>query len=41
MSRTVYVGGEIAQCDFWSPDITLPAGPCRHAAAGGDGLDTA
>jgi transposase len=26
VSRTVYVAGEIAQCDFWFPDITLPVG---------------
>ena len=25
-SRTSYVAGEIAQCDFWFPPITLPAG---------------
>jgi transposase len=25
-SRTSYAAGEIAQCDFWFPDITLPAG---------------
>ncbi len=25
-SRTSYVPGEIAQCDFWFPDITLPVG---------------
>ncbi|WP_129670259.1 IS21 family transposase [Phytoactinopolyspora endophytica] len=25
-SRTVYVAGEIAQCDFWFPPITLPVG---------------
>ena len=24
--RTVYVAGEIAQCDFWFPDIGLPVG---------------
>ena len=24
--RTVYVAGEIAQCDFWFPDIELPVG---------------
>jgi len=24
--RTVYVAGEIAQCDFWFPDIVLPVG---------------
>jgi len=25
-SRTAYVAGEIAQNDFWFPDITLPVG---------------
>jgi transposase len=25
-SRTSYVAGEIAQCDFWFPDIRLPVG---------------
>ena len=25
-SRTAYVAGEIAQCDFWFPDIELPVG---------------
>lgn len=25
-SRTSYVAGEIAQCDFWFPDIELPVG---------------
>jgi len=25
-SRTNYVAGEIAQCDFWFPDIVLPVG---------------
>lgn len=25
-SRTTYVPGEIAQCDFWFPDIELPVG---------------
>jgi transposase len=25
-SRTAYVAGEIAQCDFWFPPITLPVG---------------
>jgi transposase len=24
--RTVYAAGEIAQCDFWFPPVTLPAG---------------
>ena len=25
-SRTSYVAGEVAQCDFWFPDIELPVG---------------
>jgi transposase len=25
-SRTVYAAGEVAQCDFWFPDIELPVG---------------
>src|SRR5438552_9368404 len=25
-SRTSYVAGEIAQCDFWFPPVRLPAG---------------
>ncbi|MGB9279915.1 MAG: IS21 family transposase, partial [Pseudonocardiaceae bacterium] len=25
-SRTLYVAGEVAQCDFWFPDIELPVG---------------
>ena len=25
-SRTSYAAGEVAQCDFWFPDITLPVG---------------
>ena len=25
-SRTAYVAGEVAQCDFWFPPITLPVG---------------
>lgn len=25
-SRTAYVAGEVAQCDFWFPDIELPVG---------------
>ena len=24
--RTTYEPGEIAQCDFWFPDVTLPVG---------------
>lgn len=32
-SRTTYAAGELAQCDFWFPDITLPvgSGQCRTA----------
>ena len=25
-SRTMYVAGEIAQCDFWFPDVVVPVG---------------
>lgn len=25
-SRTTYVAGEIAQCDFWFPDVEVPVG---------------
>jgi transposase len=25
-SRTTYAAGELAQCDFWFPDISLPVG---------------
>src|SRR4029453_9916313 len=25
-SRTAYAAGEVAQCDFWFPEITLPVG---------------
>ena len=25
-SRTTYVAGEIAQCDFWFPDAVVPVG---------------
>jgi hypothetical protein len=25
-SRTAYAAGEIAQCDFWFPDIEVPVG---------------
>src|SRR5207302_5335001 len=32
-SRTVYAAGEIAQCDFWFPDITLPVGFGQARAA--------
>ncbi len=31
--RTVYERGEIAQCDFWFPDITLPVGFGHHRTA--------
>ena len=32
-SRTTYVAGELAQCDFWFPDISVPVGfgQCRTA----------
>ena len=30
-SRTSYLAGEIAQCDFWFPPITLPVGSGRVA----------
>ena len=26
VSRTIYLAGELAQCDFWFPDIRLPVG---------------
>lgn len=26
VSRTKYVAGEIARCDFWSPDVVVPVG---------------
>jgi transposase len=29
-SRTTYEPGEIAQCDFWFPDVTLPVGFGQH-----------
>jgi transposase len=32
-SRTAYVAGEIAQCDFWFPDIELPVGFGQTRAA--------
>ena len=32
-SRTVYVAGEIAQCDFWFPPIDLPMGFGQHRDA--------
>jgi transposase len=31
--RTNYEPGEIAQCDFWFPDIVLPVGPGQHRSA--------
>ena len=31
--RTVYERGEIAQCDFWFPDVTLPVGFGHHRTA--------
>jgi transposase len=33
VSRTVYAAGEIAQCDFWFPDIELPVGFGQTRAA--------
>jgi transposase len=35
-SRTTYAAGEVAQCDLWFPDITLPVGfgQTRTAARG-------
>ena len=42
-SRTAYAAGEIAQCDFWFPDISaagrVRAGPDGDAAAGPDDGD--
>ena len=32
-SRTSYAPGEIGQCDFWFPDITLPVGCGHHRTA--------
>jgi len=32
-SRTAYVAGEIAQCDFWFPDIEVPVGWWQLIAA--------
>src|SRR5450631_2431549 len=32
-SRTSYVAGEIAQCDFWFPDIALPVGAGQSRTA--------
>jgi transposase len=32
-SRTTYAPGEIAQCDFWFPDITLPVGHAQTRTA--------
>jgi len=32
-SRTSYVAGEVAQCDFWFPPIELPVGFGQHRAA--------
>ena len=31
-SRTAYEPGELAQCDFWFPPVTVPAGPCGLCA---------
>ena len=39
-SRTTYVAGEIAQCDFWFPDVDgagrVRPGPHRHRTSGVD-----
>jgi transposase len=32
-SRTSYVAGEIAQCDFWFPDISVPVGFAQRRTA--------
>jgi transposase len=32
-SRTAYAAGELAQCDFWFPDITLPVGSGQSRTA--------
>jgi transposase len=32
-SRTSYVAGEVAQCDFWFPEIELPVGFGQHRTA--------
>jgi transposase len=32
-SRTTYDAGELAQCDFWFPDITLPVGSGQFRTA--------
>lgn len=34
-SRTLYVAGEIAQCDFWFPDIEVPVGFGQTRTASG------
>jgi len=32
-SRTAYEPGELAQCDFWFPPVTVPAGPGQERGA--------
>ena len=32
-SRTAYDPGELAQCDFWFPPVTVPAGPGQERGA--------
>jgi len=32
-SRTAYEPGEVAQCDFWFPPVTVPAGPGQERGA--------
>jgi transposase len=32
-SRTAYEPGEVAQCDFWFPPVTVPAGPGQQRGA--------
>jgi transposase len=34
-SRTTYQAGEIAQCDFWFPDVTMPVGYGQVRSANG------
>jgi hypothetical protein len=42
-SRTAYAAGEIAQCDFWFPPVSIPAGQpargCQHSSTRGPGRD--
>jgi transposase len=32
-SRTTYPAGEIAQCDFWFPNVVVPVGKCQVRTA--------